>query len=57
MLEDLARDRLAEAVQPVMRRQLQLDPKVARTVLAEFQCLASEVVPNRGVRSDPEEEP
>jgi DNA-binding NarL/FixJ family response regulator len=40
LLKDASSERLVEAIRGVMRRESQVDPKVAAKVLAEFQRLA-----------------
>lgn len=47
LLKDAAGETLAEAIHGAVRGESQLDPKVARKVLSEFQRLATEVPSGR----------
>ena len=51
LLKDAAGETLAEAIRGVVRGESQLDPKVARKVLGEFQRLAAEGPSRRGGQS------
>jgi len=56
LLKDAAGETLVEAIRGVVRGQSQIDPKVARKVLSEFQRLAAEAPPGRGARSSQEDD-